>query len=152
MHNNTLIRIIHEIREDDVMDKISRCGIDISKLANREQTILSPEFGGIELSGGMWQRLSLARAKYKPSNYIILDEPTASIDPMEESKLYNDISDTAKARTLLLVTHRIGAARLCDRIIVLDKGKIVEDGTHEELLKQKKLYYRMFSEQAKWYV
>lgn len=150
--DNIIIADHFRYKEDDVMDKISRCGIDISKLANREQTILSPEFGGIELSGGMWQRLSLARAKYKPGNFIILDEPTASIDPMEESKLYNDISDTAKARTLLLVTHRIGAARLCDRIIVLDKGKIVEDGTHEELLKQKKLYHRMFSEQAKWYV
>ena len=98
-------------------------------------TLLGREFGGAELSGGQWQRIAIARGLYKEHDMIVLDEPTASIDPLEETRLYRMFARMAEGKTAFIVTHRIGSAQLADRILVFDKGKIVEQGTHEELIK-----------------
>lgn len=121
------------------------------KLKKGIDTMLSREFGGIDLSGGEWQRIALARANYKESKLIILDEPTSAIDPMEESFVYHKFKDIAKNKTAIIVTHRLGVTQIADRIIVLDNGKIVEVGTHEQLIKLSGKYSEMFKAQAKWY-
>ena len=115
-------------------------------------TMFSPEYGGIDISGGQWQRLAIARGLYKENDFIVLDEPTASIDPVEETQIYLQFGKIAQGKCTIVVTHRIGSARLADRIIVMDKGEIAEIGTHEELLSRSGKYYDMYSTQAKWYV
>lgn len=123
-----------------------------NEFPNGYNTLLSPEYGGIDVSGGIWQRIALARSMCKESSeFIVLDEPTASIDPLEVNRLYRSIRRIAKGRTMILITHRLEAAQLSDRIIVLNQGSIIESGTHKELLQKKGLYYTMFIEQAKWY-
>lgn len=114
-------------------------------------TILSSEFGGIEISGGIWQRIAIARGLYRNGKYIFLDEPTSAIDPLEENALYRQFALMAKGRTSVIITHRLGVARIADRIIVLDKGRIVESGTHEQLLNLNGKYSIMYKLQANRY-
>jgi len=115
-------------------------------------TMLSREFDGIDLSGGQWQRVAIARGFYKSHNMIILDEPTAAIDPVEETKLYEKFASISKDKTSIIVTHRIGSAKIANRIVVMDEGKISEIGTHEELLNMGGKYAKMYEAQAQWYV
>lgn len=115
-------------------------------------TMLSREFDGIDLSGGQWQRIAIARGFYKKHNLIVLDEPTAAIDPIEETKLYNKFKEMSKGKTSIIVTHRLGSAKIADKIIVLDKGNITQIGTHNELMKKNGKYKEMFKQQSKWYI
>ena len=108
-------------------------------------TMLSREFGGVELSGGQWQRVAIARGMLKECSLIIMDEPTAAIDPLQEYKLYHTFLEAAKGRLAVIVTHRLGLARFCDRIAVMKEGKVVGLGPHEKLL-QDSSYYRMLWE------
>jgi ATP-binding cassette subfamily B protein len=115
-------------------------------------TMLSREFGGVDLSGGEWQRVAIARGLYRPHDTIILDEPTAAIDPLEEDRVYRMFLDSARGKTAIIVTHRLGMARDANRILVMDRGRIVQDGSHTELMAVDGLYARMFKAQAAWYV
>ncbi len=114
-------------------------------------TMLAREFGGIDLSGGEWQRVAIARGLYRPHDTIILDEPTTAIDPLEEDRLYRAFLDTARGKTAIIVTHRLGLARIADRILVMEHGRIVQDGSHAELIAAPGPYARMFQAQAAWY-
>ena len=113
--------------------------------------MLSREFGGIDLSGGEWQRVAIARGLYRPHDTIILDEPTAAIDPLEEDRVYRMFLDSARGKTAIIVTHRLGLARIADRILVMERGRIVQDGSHAELMAAPGPYARMFRAQAAWY-
>ena len=115
------------------------------------EVMLSREFGNRDLSLGQWQRLAIARGLFRRRGTILLDEPTASIDPLEEQAVYERFMKIAAGRTAIIVTHRLASARLADRILVLDGGRIVEDGTHAELLARRGRYHRMFTAQAAWY-
>ncbi|GAA0070805.1 ABC transporter ATP-binding protein [Clostridium sardiniense] len=115
-------------------------------------TMLSREFNGVDLSGGQWQRVAIARGFYSNHNMIVLDEPTAAIDPVEESKIYNKFKEMSYGNTAIIVTHRLGSAKIADRIVVMDNGKIVECGTHEELINKEGKYREMYNAQSKWYV
>ena len=121
-------------------------------LPNGYETVLSREFDGVDLSGGQWQRVAIARGLFKKHKVIILDEPTAAIDPIEETRIYNQFIEMAKGKTALIVTHRLGSAQLADRIVVMENGKIVAVGSHEQLIKQEGKYKEMYTAQAKWYV
>ena len=106
---------------------------------------------GIDISGGQWQRLAVSRGLFPADAFIILDEPTASMDPIVESQMYNYFLKTLKDQGCLIISHRLASARLADKILVLHNGSITEQGTHSELIEQKGLYYQMFSSQASWY-
>lgn len=116
------------------------------------ETVLSREFGGVDLSGGQWQRVAIARGLYREHDILFLDEPTAAIDPIEEKALYEKFMELAKGHTAVLVTHRLGSARLADRIAVMDQGNLIALGTHEELMKNCLLYKEMYASQAGWYM
>lgn len=114
-------------------------------------TLLSREFGGTDLSLGQWQRIAIARANYKNASLIVFDEPTASLDPLQEMDIMKKFVESTKDKTAILVTHRIGAAKLADRIITMKNGQIVESGTHQELLKKQGEYAKLYTSQKQWY-
>ena len=114
-------------------------------------TLLAREFDGVDVSGGQWQRIAIARGLYRTSDFIVLDEPTAAIDPLEESNIYRRFAEISRGKTALIVTHRLGSARIADRIVVMDEGRIVESGTHEELLRKDGKYTQMWQAQAQYY-
>ncbi|TVQ20583.1 MAG: ABC transporter ATP-binding protein [Spirochaetaceae bacterium] len=106
---------------------------------------------GIDLSGGEWQRVAIARALVRPSLVKILDEPTAALDPVAESELYDLFHRVTQDTTTILISHRLGATRIADEILVLDAGRIVESGSHDELMRRAGLYATMFASQRSWY-
>ncbi len=107
---------------------------------------------GVELSIGQWQKLSVARAFYADSDILILDEPTASLDPMAEQELFRQFDQLRKGKTTVFVSHRLSSATTADKIILLKDGEIAETGTHAELMAKKGEYYTLFSTQAKRYL
>ena len=124
----------------------------IDDLPARYATPLGKEWQeGVELSLGQWQRLALARAYLRDAQVVALDEPTAALDPRAEVAFYRQFTQVAAGRTAILVSHRLGAARLADRIVVLAQGRIVEEGDHEALLSLDGVYAHMFRLQARWY-
>ena len=114
-------------------------------------TVLSREYDGVELSGGQWQRIGVARGLYRNHEFIVLDEPTSAIDPIEETRMYNKFASLTSGKIAILVTHRLGSVRIADKIAVMDAGKIVEIGTHETLLANKGKYATMWAAQAEGY-
>ncbi|HTE57678.1 MAG TPA: ABC transporter ATP-binding protein [Verrucomicrobiae bacterium] len=115
-------------------------------------TVLDSSFKkGVEPSGGQWQRVALARAFYRNADMIILDEPTSAIDAKAEYDIFNNIFDHYQDKTALIVSHRFSTVRRANRIIVIDHGKIVEQGSHQALMKKKGLYHELFSKQAEGY-
>lgn len=109
------------------------------------------EEDGVYLSGGESQKLALARAIQKKSDFLIFDEPTASMDPMVEAKMYDNILKVLKNRGAIIITHRLVLSKLADDIIVLNEGRIIERGSHEELMNKCGIYKQMYDEQSGWY-
>lgn len=105
----------------------------------------------VNLSGGEMQRLMLARSLYRDSPFIILDEPTAALDPIAEADLYQKYNEMTENKASVYISHRLASTRFCDRIIMLNNGKICEEGTHNELMKNKEEYYNLFEVQSKYY-
>ena len=122
-----------------------------STFSQELDTWLGHEFGGRDVSGGEWLRLAVARGLFRQSQFVVFDEPTAAIDPVAEVEMIRELLTKDESRTTLVISHRLGVARLCDRILVLDEGQLVEDGTHEELLAMGGLYTEMWDAQASWY-
>lgn len=106
---------------------------------------------GIELSGGERQKVWMARAFYKEAPILILDEPTAALDPLAEQEIYEKYVQMSKGRTSLFISHRLASTRFCDRIVLLENGRITEQGSHEELMEKKGAYARLFEVQGKYY-
>lgn len=125
----------------------------VDSLPQKENTLLVREVheGAVAFSGGELQRLLLARALYKDAPIIILDEPTAALDPIAENDMYLKYSELTKDKTAIYISHRLSSTRFCDRIILLDDAKIAEMGTHEELLELGGKYAEMFETQSRYY-
>lgn len=126
----------------------------IEKLPNTYKTPLTKlfEYDGTELSIGQWQKLSVARAFYSDSDIMILDEPTASLDAIAEQQIFNQFEKLTEGKTSVFVSHRLSSATTADKIIVLEYGRVVEEGTHKELIEAQGKYYELFSTQAKRYI
>ena len=95
--------------------------------------------------------MAFARALYKRAGILILDEPTAALDPIAESGLYKNYNEVSKDKTTLFISHRLASTSFCDRILLLDKGRIAEEGTHDELLKKNGIYSQMYMMQSQYY-
>ncbi len=129
-------------------------GVDdiVKNLPHGFETVLDSGFkNGVEPSGGQYQRVGLARAFYRDASLLILDEPTAAIDAKAEYDIFNNIFDSYKNKTAIIVSHRFSTVRRADRIVVLDGGKIIEQGSHKELMHLKGLYHELFTKQAEGY-
>ncbi len=134
--------------------KQSNADVFIDKLPDGYDTPLMRYFedNGIELSIGQWQKLSIARAFYSDSDILILDEPTASLDPMAEQEIFDQFDALRRDKITIFVSHRLSSATTASKIIVLENGTVVEEGTHRELMDRRGKYYTLFSTQAKRYV
>jgi len=122
------------------------------KFEKSYDTLLGRDFeGGVDISGGEWQRIAIARAFMGGKPILLLDEPTSQLDPMAEAGLYNEFAGMAEKKTALFITHRLGSTMITDRIFVIHGGKIEEVGTHDELMKADGIYSKMFNAQKQWY-
>jgi len=147
---------IRQLNNDQALMEAAHKG-QAEKLINQQakglDTFLGRQFidEGIELPGGEWQRIGLARAHVSDKEVLILDEPAAKLDPVSEMQQFMEIKNSLRGRTAVLVSHRLGFARLADRIFVLCDGQLVEVGTHEQLMQANGHYAQMFRAQAEWY-
>ena len=141
------------------MDKVQQCikisGLD-RKLSHYEKGIDTQMLkifhrDGVDLSGGEKQRLAMARALYKNGSVIVLDEPTAALDAVAEDKMYQEFNKMVENKTSIFISHRLSSTRFCDKIAMFDKGKIIEFGTHDELIEQNGKYAEMYNVQAQYY-
>jgi ABC-type multidrug transport system fused ATPase/permease subunit len=140
-------RAIHAAAEQAGADRF------VEALPEKYATMLGPEFmGGTDLSVGQWQRIALARAFFRAAPFVVLDEPTAALDPRAEQDLFDRIRSLLSGRTVLLISHRFSSVRSADRIYVLDGGTVVEHGSHEELMALGGLYAELFTLQAAAYL
>ena len=106
---------------------------------------------GQDVSGGEWQRIAMARAIANPAPLRILDEPTAALDPVSESELYQEFERISRGKTTIFISHRLGSTKLADEIFVIDEGRVLEQGTHQELIALNGEYARMYESQRSWY-
>lgn len=137
-----------------IMDAAGKAGADavISALPSGLETVLGRTFeGGQDLSGGQWQKIAIARAYFRDAKVLVLDEPTAALDARAELEVFEQFRALAGDRTAVFVSHRMASARIADRILVLDNGRLIENGSHDELVTAGGEYARMFEMQAKWY-
>lgn len=133
---------------------VKRAGAEefINRLPNGKDTLLGRDFeGGVDLSGGQWQRIAMARAFMGDKPVLILDEPTSQLDPVTESRLYQEFAEMAEEKTAVFITHRLASTMITDRIYVLSGGKVAECGSHGELMERGGIYAEMFESQKKWY-
>ena len=148
--------LAREATEEDVRAAAISANADeyIRRLPDGYQTPLMRFFeaNGIELSIGQWQKLSVARAFYSQSDILILDEPTASLDPLAEQEIFNQFDLLRRDKTTIFVSHRLSSATTASKIVVLEYGRVIEEGTHRELMEKGGKYYNLFSTQAKRYV
>lgn len=140
---------------DRVKDCIAKAGLSekIESLPNGYETLLNREMyeDAAEFSGGETQRLMLARALYKDSPFLLLDEPTAALDPIAESDIYQKYNSMTESKGAVFISHRLASTRFCDSIILLDNNVVLERGSHDELMAKKGRYFELFSVQSKYY-
>lgn len=134
------------LKKADLWDKVEDLEFGTKTSMNKDL-----DAKGVTLSGGELQKLMLARALYKDAPVVVLDEPTAALDPIAESRMYEKYYDLTKGKTSIFISHRLSSTRFCDRILFMENGRITEQGAHEQLLEKKGAYANMFEVQAHYY-
>lgn len=143
-----------EIDEAALQSSLAKVGLTecVQRLPQGTHTRLYNNNGtGVDLSGGEAQRTAIARALYKDAPFVILDEPTAALDPIAEAEIYEQFSQMISGKTAVYTSHRMSSCKFCDRIVVLDHGRIAEDGTHDTLLANHGIYANLYETQAQYY-
>ncbi|WP_369524184.1 ATP-binding cassette domain-containing protein [Ileibacterium valens] len=128
-------------------------GYIFPKLSNALETCLHKDFDneGFEPSGGIGQKLAISRAVYKDADIILLDEPTAALDPKAESDIYESYEKLTDKKLAFYISHRLSSSKFCDRILVFQDGQIIEQGTHEDLMRDQTVYAELYNIQSKYY-
>ena len=151
----TVAQDVDHIDMDRVKDCIAKAGLTekIESLPQGYDTHIGKNvyLDGVEFSGGQTQRLMLARALYKDGPFLVLDEPTAALDPIAENDIYQKYSEMTAGKSSVFISHRLASTRFCDRILFVNDGVIAEEGTHDQLLKKGGSYAKLFDIQARYY-
>lgn len=143
-----LARISHDLKLQEVLDAVH---LEELKKLELDTSLGKLEHEGIDLSRGQWQRLAVGRIFLNDTGYAVLDEPTASVDPVSEYNMYQLFYLLLRSRGSLMISHRLASAKMADHILVLKNGTIAEQGNHTELMKNQELYHELFCRQAEWY-
>lgn len=143
-----LARISHDLELQEVLDAVH---LEELKKLELDTSLGKLEHEGIDLSRGQWQRLAVGRIFLNDTGYAVLDEPTASVDPVSEYNMYQLFYLLLRSRGSLMISHRLASAKMADHILVLKNGTIAEHGNHTELMKNQELYHELFCRQAEWY-
>lgn len=138
--------------ENDLIFSESEAVGFLKKKGLNLESVLGREFGGVELSGGEWQRIAILRGFNKTSEFITLDEPTSAIDPINEKEIYDFFDDNSDGKTELIITHRLGAIKYVDRILVMENGKIIEDGNFHELTEKSGKFKEIYDSQSELFL
>ncbi len=152
--NISLGDLLRDPTDEWIREVSEKAGVSdfIGQLPMGYDTLLGKQFdGGVDLSGGQWQRIAIARALAREASLIVLDEPSAALDPMAESELFQRFRELTTGKSALFITHRLGSARMADKIVTLNGGKIVEAGSHEQLINANGEYATLFKKQAENY-
>ena len=153
--NIAISDIEKEATDDSIMELVEKT--NIKEIIINQPNKLNEQIGlfsetGNNLSGGQWQKLAITRALFKNNaKLMILDEPTAALDPIAETEIYKNFADLASNKTIILISHRLGITSIVDRILVFKDGQIIEDGNHKQLMENNSYYSIMYKAQAQWY-
>ena len=142
---------VDEERAWEVLDQVELSGRMRAMKDGLKTQLYNNNGAGVDVSGGEAQRLAIARALYKDAPFVILDEPTAALDPIAEAQIYENFNEMVKNKTAIYISHRMSSCKFCDRIVVLDTGSIAEMGTHDTLLAENGIYARLYQTQAQYY-
>lgn len=155
LKTNILFGLDNESSTDiEINEVLKKLGIDnrCKEFKNGLDTMLNKQFkDGEDLSGGEWQKIAIGRVMLRNPKLIILDEPTSALDPISELEIFRLFESVSKNKTTITISHRLGITRFVDKIIVMNKGEIIEIGSHNELIRAKGHYFNMYKSQAKWY-
>jgi len=142
---------VDEERAWEVLDQVELSGRVRAMKDGLKTQLYNNNGAGVDVSGGEAQRLAIARALYKDAPFVILDEPTAALDPIAEAQIYENFNEMVRNKTAIYISHRMSSCKFCDRIVVLDAGNIAEMGTHDTLLAENGIYARLYQTQAQYY-
>jgi ATP-binding cassette subfamily B protein len=142
---------VDEERAWEVLDQVELSGRVRAMKDGLKTQLYNNNGAGVDISGGEAQRLAIARALYKDAPFVILDEPTAALDPIAEAQIYENFNEMVKNKTAIYISHRMSSCKFCDRIVVLDAGGIAEIGTHDTLLAGNGIYAEIYRTQAQYY-
>ena len=149
------LSVAPEYEEGLAMQYLKEVGLEdlLEKLPNGLETHLGTDFdnSGVSVSGGQAQKIAMARALYKDAPIMILDEPTAALDPISEFEVYQKFNQITQNKTAFFISHRLSSCRFCDEILVFDQGSIIQRGPHDELVNQEGKYQELWTAQAQYY-
>lgn len=154
--DNILLGDINSFDNLDIMNKAIET-VELQDVVGGLPLGISSNLGkikndGVDLSGGQWQRIAMARGIVSPASIRILDEPTAALDPISESNVYEKFEEISRGQTTIFISHRLGSTKIADEIFVIGDGAIVESGSYEELMKKNGVYTKMYESQRSWYI
>ena len=151
LRENVAFGDISRLNDDESIRAALKMGL-ADCTADLDTPLGNLEEKGVDISGGQWQRIAIARACLPDSAFVILDEPTASLDPVAESEMYHSFAEVLKNRGCIMISHRLASAHMADKIIVLSDGVVAETGSHDELMAANGIYTKMYKAQSSWYV